>query len=66
MPWRECHERPHEFSLGALRRGGHGDLYSFQPDRCGSIGFTGKCVIIFDEDAAATLFNILGTWRGGA
>ncbi|MBV9447249.1 MAG: hypothetical protein JO345_15310 [Streptosporangiaceae bacterium] len=27
---------------------------------------TGQCVIIFDEAAAATLFDVLGTWRGDA
>lgn len=25
---------------------------------------TGGCVIIFDDDAAAALFDVLGTWLG--
>jgi hypothetical protein len=53
------HGGPRGFTNVVVERKENGDII-FDPH------VTGQCVIIFDEDAAATLFDVLGTWRGGA
>jgi hypothetical protein len=51
------HGGPRGFTNVVVERKENGDII-FDPH------VTGQCVIIFDEGAAATLFDILGTWRG--
>jgi hypothetical protein len=53
------HGGPRGFTNLVVERKPNGEII-FDPH------VTGECVIIFDEAASATLFDVLGTWLGGA